>query len=314
MKEKSFVVVVGGANVDICAQSYAPLIEKDSNPGFCRMALGGVGRNIAHNLALLDVDVCLLTAMGEDANADMIKMSCQRLGIDLSRANRVAGGHTSTYLFINGPDGDMALAVSDMDICTAITPEYLIANRDVLEKAEAIVLDTNIPEESILWLCENCQSPVFADPVSVTKSKKLLKSLGRIHTLKPNLLEASFLSGIPIKNDADLKAAAGKLLDTGLKRVFISLGAEGVFYADEKEMGHARALPVHLKNATGAGDAFMSGLVWSYLRGADIKKTVAFATAASGIAIEGSETINPEMSAALLLARAQPLDYSSIHK
>ena len=71
--EQPYVVVVGGVNIDICGKAFEPLIPCDSNPGSVRMSMGGVGRNIAHNLSLLGQKVYLLTALGEDDYADDIR-------------------------------------------------------------------------------------------------------------------------------------------------------------------------------------------------------------------------------------------------
>ena len=87
-------VVVGGVNVDIGGQPFLQLVMKDSNPGKVTMSLGGVGRNIAHNLRLLDVPVTFLTAYGEDAFASRIEASCAVLGIDISHARIVPDMHS----------------------------------------------------------------------------------------------------------------------------------------------------------------------------------------------------------------------------
>ena len=156
-----YAVVVGGVNMDIGGRSAAPLVARDSNPGQVRMSLGGVGRNIAHNLCLLGAEVKLLTAFGDDLSAQKLAASCGELGIDISQALQVPGAATSTYLFLAGPDGDMELAVSDMDIYRHVTPAYLAARSSLLHSAQLIVLDTNIPEESIAWLAENARVPLF---------------------------------------------------------------------------------------------------------------------------------------------------------
>ena len=65
---------------------------RDSNPGAVRMSLGGVGRNIAHNMALLGVDVRMVTVFGDDINAQKIAASCGELGIDISQSPHDPGG------------------------------------------------------------------------------------------------------------------------------------------------------------------------------------------------------------------------------
>ena len=248
-------------------------------------------------MSLLGLDVRFLTAFGDDLYAQRIAASCGELGIDISHALQVPDGTTPTYLFLNDADGDMALAMSDMEICERITPAYLAANLSVLNNAQLVVADTNIPVQSLVYLAEHCTAPIFADPVSTAKAVKLRPILGKIHTLKPNRIEAELLSGVKITDKDSLHKAAEALLATGLRRVFISLGTDGVLAADHKEMRLQPCFQAQMRNATGAGDAFMAALAWAYLEGTDLAQTAKAAAAAAAIAVEGSETINPVLSA-----------------
>lgn len=303
LRSGTYAVVVGGVNIDICGKSNAPLVAGDSNPGSVSMSLGGVGRNIAHNLTLMGTDVRMLTAYGDDLHGQKIAASCSELGIDLSHALRLSDEATSTYLYITNEAGEMALAVSDMSVCQRITPSYLASNLPLLQHAQVIVCDANLPPESLVYLAENCTVPIFCDPVSTIKAEKLRPILGRLHTLKPNRLEAELLSGIPIHNKEDVEKAAKVLLDTGLRRVFISLGADGCYGASHTQQLWMPNLPVKMVNTTGCGDAFMAALVWAYLEGTDLAGTMLAGLAAAGIAIETQQTINPAMSATLLKSR-----------
>ncbi len=292
--------VVGGVNIDIGGFSASPLTARESNPGAVRMSLGGVGRNIAHNLALLGLRVRLVTALGGDGFAERISASCAELGIDLSLALRLPGERSSSYLFLAGPEGDMALAVSDMEIYRHLSPAVLEQRLDELNRARALVLDTNLPAESIAYLCEHATAPLFADPVSSAKAERLRPVLGRLHTLKPNRLEAELLSGVPIRDEQSLHRAADALLDTGLKQVYISLGAEGVLAA---EANHRLRLPApkgRIVNTTGCGDAFMAALVWAQLRGEGLEGCARAGLRAAAIAMAGAETINPALNAEMM--------------
>lgn len=303
LRTGSYAVVVGGVNVDICGRSFHPLVEADSNPGRVSTSLGGVGRNIAHNMSLMGVDVRLLTAFGDDPNGQRIAASCSELGIDASHALRLAGETTSTYLYLTGPDGEMALAVSDMEVCRRITPAYLAGNLPLLQSAQVVVADANIPEESLRFLAVNSSAPLFVDPVSTAKAEKLRPILSRIHTLKPNALEASILSGVEIHSDADVELAADRLLQMGVHRLFLSLGSRGVYAAMGSERLWLPNLPGTMVNTTGCGDAFMAALVWAYLEGMDLKDTALSGLAAASIAMESPETINPNLSAETIKAR-----------
>ena len=298
-----YVTVVGGMNMDIGGRPYKKLVAKDSNPGAVRMSPGGVGRNIAHNMSLLGLDVRLLTAFGDDVYAQKLAAVCGELGIDISQSPVIPGGHTSTYLFVNDESGDMQLAVSDMDIYDHLTPQVLQSRRQLLDGSQVVVLDTNLPAETVAWVAKNCRAPIFADPVSSAKAEKLRPVLGRLHTLKPNRIEAELLSGVAISDDASLRRAADALLETGLHRVFISLGADGVFAADRSgQVLHLPAPEGNIVSTTGCGDSFMAALAWAYLQGSDLERSARAGLAASTITMASADTISAAMSEDALLA------------
>ena len=303
LRSGSYAVVVGGVNVDIGGKPFAPPVAADSNPGTVSVSLGGVGRNIAHNLSLMGTDVRLLTAYGDDIHGHRVAASCSELGIDLSHARRISGGTTSTYLYLMDEQGEMVLAVSDMEICKKITPTYLSAHLGLLQNAQVIICDANIPEESLIYLAENCAVPLFCDPVSTVKAEKLRPILHKIHTLKPNRLEAELLSGVKIETAEDVAKAADALLALGVHRVFISMGADGVYAAMGSQRILLPNLPGNAVNTTGCGAAFMAALAWAYLEGMDLKETALAGLAAGAIAMESPETINPAMSATAIRNR-----------
>ena len=301
----SYIAVVGGANVDIGAQSFQKLRSKDSNPGHVSTGLGGVGRNIAHSLRLLGVDVELLTALGGDGYARALTESCEQLGIGVGHALRVPEVRTPTYVYITDERGEMALAVSDMEACEAMTPEYLSAKRDVLNGAALVVADTNLPEASLRYLAEHLTVPLFVDPVSTIKAEKLTGILSHIHTLKPNRQEAELLSGVSVVDRNSARKAARRLIDLGVGRVFLSLGKEGFLAAAEDETVWQPPLSTQAKNVTGAGDALMAALVWAQLRGESLSRTALLGAAAAAIGVEGEGSVNPALSAQAVLDRAR---------
>lgn len=305
LRSGTYAVVVGGVNVDIGGRSFELLVAADSNPGRVSMSFGGVGRNIAHNLSLLGTDVRLLTAYGDDAYGAQVAASCSELGIDLSHALRTAEAPTSTYLYIADNLGEMSLAVSDMSVCEKITPAYLASQLPLLQNAQVVVADTNIPKESLEFLAQNCNVPLFIDPVSTIKAEKIRGILRKIHTLKPNALEASLLSGVEINNVDDAKKAAKKLLELGVHRVFISMGGNGVCAARGEECMVLPPITGNRINTTGCGDAFMAALTWAYLEGMDLQHTALAGLAAGSIAMESAETINTALCASAVKKRME---------
>ena len=100
-----------------------------------------------------------------------------------------------------------------------------------------------------------------------------------------------------------LKKAADRLLELGVHRVFLSLGADGIYCAMGDQRLHLPNLPGTMVNTTGCGDAAMAAIAWAYLQGSDLRRTGLSALAAGAIAMESSQTINPAMSESTLLER-----------
>lgn len=302
--DKPYILGIGAVNIDIMGRSRAPVIPEDSNPGSIGISVGGVTHNICENAAKMGAEVKLITALGDDLFGAAAREHCQGNGIDTRYFYLVKGHTSSIYLSIHQPDGDMAVALSDMSVLQQLPLEYLELHRPLLEGAAAIVLDAGLPQGVLDHLSRGFgdKTPLFVDPVSTTYARKLAGSLAGIHTVKPNLLEAQILAGMEIHTPQDLDRAAGRILDKGAQRLFVSMGREGVYYADRQgARRHARGKPLdQVVNATGAGDAFMAGLLYSFLRDFSLDRTLDFAMASSVVAISHQATINPDMSASLV--------------
>lgn len=299
----SVIAVIGSANMDIGGYPEGPLATGDSNPGRVRLSVGGVGCNIARNLALLGARVRFLTALGGDLYAQGIAQMLEGLGIDLSLCLRLADEHTSTYLFIADERGDMSVAVNDMAIYRHQTPAYFERMLPELNRCRAVLLDANLSEEALSFLAQHIRVPLFADAVSAAKAPRLRAILGRLTAFKPNRIEAELLSGVRITDMNSAREAAMRLLDTGLERVFITLGPDGVFAAERRNECRLPSLAPRLKNATGAGDAFTAAIVWAWLRGLGLEESCLAGSAAAAIAAEAEETVNPALNEQALQQR-----------
>lgn len=293
----SRVLVIGAVNMDVGGRSSDALRMQDSNPGTVSTSFGGVGRNIAHNLCLLGVDTSLLTVMGDDGFAAQLRKNAREIGLDLSLSPTIEGERTSTYLYMLDADGDMALALSDMDIYRHMTVDFFRERIEEINGFDLVVLDANAPEESLAWLAEHCTVPMVADPVSTVKAVKLKKVLPKLYAFKPNALEASLMTGIPVEDEEGEEKAADALLALGMEQVYISLGPRGIF-AKNRE-GESVRLPcpkVEVANATGGGDAMVAALTASLLEKKSLAEAAHNAICAGAFACTAESTIHPNMS------------------
>ena len=153
--------VIGGMNFDVVGISESALLMRDSNIGKIRFSAGGVGRNIAEQLARLGADTSLFTCVSDDFAGHMLKNDARIKNIDLSFAKESAS-NASVYLSIHEPGGDMALAINDMSLISEITPAYLESVLFEIQKADVVVVDANLSPESLAFVFENVYKPITA--------------------------------------------------------------------------------------------------------------------------------------------------------
>ncbi len=290
------IVVVGGINIDISGTSDFKMILGDSNPGQVWASLGGVGRNIAENLSRLNCSCRMITALGKDMHLPMIRESCQKLHIDLSCSPVIPGARNGIYLCVNDEAGDVVAAISDMKICEAVTPQLLEKHLQVLNGADFVVVDANVPEASLYFLAEHCHTRIVADTVSSKKAGRLAACLDRLWVIKPNRAEAELLTGVPLHDTLSLQRASRVFLEKGTKHVFISLGSQGVYYADAEDSGIQPCHPAAICNTNGCGDAFLAAASLALAHGHPIQEAAQIGQAASAICAKSEHAVSPELT------------------
>ncbi len=297
VQSEQYVTVVGGVNIDIIGFPADNLVPRDSSPGIVKVSLGGVGRNIAENLVRLGVPTKLVSAVGDDMYGQKVLAEAKLVGLDMQDSLILTEQPTSTYMAVLDEKGNMSVAIAHMSIFDEISIEFIKQKEHLIENSKACVIDTNIPREVIEYmLAINKRTDFILDPVSTVKAMKVKELIGEFHTIKPNKIEAEVLSGIEINSKKDLETCAEYFLNKGVKRVFVSLGEEGLYYNDGTNKGHVPAHKISIANATGAGDACTAALVYCYHKDFDIDYSTRFAMSASALALAHEDTINPNMS------------------
>jgi pseudouridine kinase len=305
LSHQEHVLVIGAANMDIKGRPAAKLVPGSSTPGSIQISQGGVARNIAENLARLEVDTVLLTSVGDDEQGERILAHAASGGIDISEAVVVPGQRTGSYLALLSETGMLDYAVDDMTTMQALTPEYFGARRHLFENARMVAVDANLPLESlsvIVALCRDCGVPLCADPTSTTLAPRLKPYLGNLHMICPNVNETLALCGAKFEASSrdSAQEAALKLVGMGVKIAIITLGEHGVVYGSEETTGHIPAITGSIVDPTGASDAMTAAIIFGLLEDIPLDESVRLGVSAATLTMRSRETVRPDLDVDLL--------------
>ena len=293
------VLVVGGANLDLLARSRSALHLHTSNPGTSTGTPGGVGRNIAENLARLGTTTRLVLAVGDDLSGAELLERTQAAGVETFEVPW--SGATGTYTAILDADGSLLAGIADMAATASIRP------RDIESRwvgaADWLVLDGNLSPDTLahaLSCADDSGVPVVLDPVSAPKARLIAPLLAdaRVHTLTPTLDELVALTGT-----ADPAAAADRLHRSGVEVVWLRQGEHGstVFRRDAEPVRVVlpRVRPV---DVTGAGDAMLAAYVHGLVRGADLTRAAFEGAAAAMLTVQSPTTVRSDLTEEMVRA------------
>lgn len=253
--------LIGGANIDILGKSFESLRPSDSNPGKVTVSFGGVARNIAQNLTNIEQPVRLLTVFGDDVLGQQCAKDCIDRKMDISHSMFLKNTGSSTYLAIANKDGDMSVAIADMDILKNLTKEKVKPFLETIHETDVLVVDTNLEFEMIEYITSNASCILACDPISTTKTNKIIPFLNRLTVFKPNRLEAEVCCGFPITDDESLMKALRYLREIGIRDVIITLGVRGGAIACDEGIFRYYHKDIPVVSATGAGDAFLGAYI-----------------------------------------------------
>lgn len=291
------LLIIGGCNLDINGSPTNSMKLADSNPGVIQQSAGGVGRNIAENVVRLNNQVNFLSIVGQDSSGDWLLEKNRQCGINTQDIIRHPEFNTSSYLSINDEKGQLISAIADMKIIEALDSKRLTNKMPLLQSANRILIEANLPSTSIEWLAKlSLNVEFYADAVSATKAPRLKPILSRLNLLKVNRDEAKSLIDVPLNQTVADDTLAESLINQGVKAVLLSLGSDGVLFKNTQSRLHVPAFPTTPASDTGAGDALFAGFIHAQSKEWDLQKKLEFAVACAGVTLECEQANDPDFS------------------
>ncbi len=296
-------VVIGAACLDVKGLVRGEMQPATSNAGEVRIAVGGVARNIAENLARLGMRTSLLAAVARDPFGHQIVKHTSAAGVDVRQVCFSRQHRTGAYVALVDREGRLLAAVDDTRIIAELTPRYLYERRRLFRKARVVVVDANTPlrtAETVFRLARRYQVPVCLDPVSYALAKRYREHLAEFYLLAAGAVEAEALLERPIRNPSEAALAARQLVATGVEVVVLHMGQEGVVYASAEDSGYVPSLGREIVDPTGATDALTAALIYGLINGIPLDESVWLGVSAAALTWQCAETVCSDLTLDLL--------------
>jgi ribokinase len=291
MAKRPRIAVVGSANIDLT--TFTDRFPKPGETIFGQkfdLGFGGKGANQAVAARLCGADVFMVARVGSDLFGPATIKNFQNQGIDATHIKQIQGVSSGVAPIFVEPNGQNRIFVvkgaNDL-----LKPADVDEATDLLKSVDCIVLQFEIPIETVYYCVKFAEknsircivNPAPAQPVD-------LKALSGLDYFVPNESEAETITGLPVQNVDQAKKCAEKLLGGGVKRVIITLGANGSLLAGHDGMEHVPAFSMRSLDSTGAGDAFIGSFATFLGEGLPERDAVRRANLYAGLSTMGVGT------------------------
>jgi len=291
MAKRPRIAVVGSANIDLT--TFTNQFPKPGETIFGQkfdLGFGGKGANQAVAARLCGAEVFMVARVGSDLFGPATIENFRKQGIDPTHVKQVEGLSSGVAPIFVEPNGQNRILVVK-GANDALKPADVDAAAETLKSADCIVLQFEIPVQTVYYTIEFARkhgircilNPAPAQPVD-------LGALKDLDYFVPNESEAETITGSPVKNIEDAKQCAEKLVASGIRRVIITLGANGSLLAGRDGSEHVPPFAVNSIDSTGAGDAFIGSFAVFLGEGVPEKEAVRRANLYAGLSTTGVGT------------------------
>jgi len=307
------VVCAGNAALDRTFAVKGPVHLATSNPSQVRSSFGGVARNVAENLARLDVPVALATQIGSDAQGRALLEDCAKLGIDVHGVAISPLHPTAEYVAIIDARSELVIGASETEAIDTLTFAMLAPALDADARSAWTFADCNLPAAVLAAVVAQPRAPghrLAIDAVSIAKVQRLPRDLHGIDVLFVNADEARVLLGEAPPERA-LADVAQALRARGAAAVVLTQGVAGAIVAQASGSVHVAVTPAECVDVTGAGDALIAGTLYGLLQDEALPLAVRTGTIVAGFTITSPTTVSRDLSRALVDAQRTPSGVSA---
>ena len=299
-RKRSRILCLGGLHWDRVLRCQDKPIPGESNPVCTTRVPGGVALNVATALSSLGCEVGLASRVGRDDDGRRLLDHLESRDIQPVALGLDSEAATGSYTAVLDESGELVMGLADMTIYDRLSVEHWQKHQARLKPWDAWCVDSNLPGPALEHLATLPDSPrLYAVATSPAKVPRLGAVLTRLDTLFLNIREAAMLTG---RDSAGLDGAlqqAQCLRDQGLNQVLVTVGAEGVAWADCDECGTVTAPHITTGNVSGAGDALAAAAMATLEQNHSLRTAARWGLSA-GIVLAQSDRLRTALSWASL--------------
>jgi len=291
MSKRPRISVVGSANVDMT--TFADRFPKAGETIFGQkfdLGFGGKGANQAVAARLCGAEVFMIARVGDDLFGPATIQNFDKLGIDATHIRMVAGVSSGVAPIFVEPSGQNRIIVVK-GANDEIKPADVDAAADTLRHSDCIVLQFEIPLETVYYTIDFARKHNIRCILNPAPGQAIdIQQLAGLDYFVPNESEAETITGVAVRNVDDARRCAKQLLAGGIRRVIITLGANGCLLANGDTTEHLPAFPLKCLDSTGAGDAFIGSFATFLGEGLPEREAATRANLYAGLSTTGIGT------------------------
>ena len=305
-KKSTGIVIIGAAFVDIKGYPFAQYIPGGRNSGHVVEVHGGVARNIAEDIANIELRPTMVTvldntALGEDVIRKLSKHQCS------TRYIRRSSGGLGTWLAVFDNTGDVVASISKRPDLSEIERILDEDGDEIFSAADSIAIEADIEVpilKRVIALAQKYNKKLYAPVSNMSIAVERRDLIRNLDCLVCNRQEAGilFLEDFEGKSPEELiDILYNKVVQADMKSIVVTLGGEGAVYAsNDGEKGFCPPQKVDVNDTTGAGDAFFAGVAIGLTYGKNLAESCSIGTKLASSVIVTDENVCPRFMPAEL--------------
>lgn len=281
----SKILVIGSSNLDLIVKmDHFPAVGETLEGETFMQALGGKGANQAIAASRSGSEVKFITSLGNDIYGKNILKNLNEQGINMSEClmnENVPTGTAMIWVDNNGENSIVIIPGANI----MLTPDYISEIEDEIENADIIMLQMEIPFETVKTICKIASQRGKKVMLNVAPARKLDSTiLKSVHVLVVNETEAELITSENISDIGD-EAILDKLLAMGAENVVLTIGSKGSVFKNKDTFHRIPAFKVNPIDTTAAGDTYCGALAVGIGNGNSWEEAMIFASAAAALCV-----------------------------